>query len=342
MTPVSKVLALLIAVQATIAAAQVSSDWSTSPAVGLGPLLLRSQSAFNLLLLTPTSLPPTTLRRGELAIGMLEDWNNYFEVDPDGRFLIDAETLTSTVGVAYGVTDRLDVNASVPIGYRGGGTLDGFVEWFEARVGAINRDRRLYPRNQFLVRIHGEDGKTYQLSGAASGWAVYDTTVGARYQIARGSESAPAILVGFGVKVPTGRDDAFHSTHGADVEGGISLGKRLGRFHLYGSANLMHHATSELAGIRVRRTQWSVAPALEYRASPRTSYLLQGLVTSPSAEDFGDFARRTYEVAVGFKRVLSRDVLFEALVLENVLTFNNSADVGFHVGLVWRSPSKRE
>jgi hypothetical protein len=42
---------------------------------------------------------------------------------------------------------------------------------------------------------------------------------------------------------------------------------------------------------------------------------------------------------VGFKRALSRKFLLEASVLENLFVYDNSADVGFHAGLVWHPPS---
>jgi hypothetical protein len=201
-----------------MAAAQAGSDWSSTPAVGLGPLLLRSQSPLNLLQLTPTPLPPITVQRGQLDIGVLESWNNYFDVDPGGRYIIDAETLGLTIGAGYGITDTLDVSVSLPVTYRGGGILDGFVEWFENGLGVPNKDRRRYPRNQFLVLLHGEDGKTYQFTGTASGWGLEDGTATARYQISRGSETTPAILAGFGVKLPTGRENSFHSSGGTDLE----------------------------------------------------------------------------------------------------------------------------
>jgi hypothetical protein len=337
-----QIVTIVAVTQSAMAAAQAGSDWSSTPAVGLGPLLLRSQSPLNLLQLTPTPLPPITVQRGQLDIGVLESWNNYFDVDPGGRYIIDAGTLGLTIGAGYGITDTLDVSVSLPVTYRGGGILDGFVEWFENGLGVPNKDRRRYPRNQFLVLLHGEDGKTYQFTGTASGWGLEDGTATARYQISRGSETTPAILAGFGVKLPTGRENSFHSSGGTDLEAGVSVGQRLGRFHLYGTASLMQHAMSEFAGVRLRRAQWSLASAVEYRASLRTSYLLQGLVTSPSARDFGDFARPTYEVTFGFKRVLSRELMLEASVLENLFVFDNSPDVGFHVGLVWRSPARRD
>ncbi len=333
-------VALLAVTHSAMVAAQVGSDWSSSPAVGLGPLLLSSQSPPNVLRLTPTPMQPVTIERGQLAIGLLQSWDNYFDVDPNGRYVIDAERLSLTLGAAYGITDRLDVSVSLPVAYRGGGTLDGFVEWFEGLVGVPNQDRRHYPRNQFLVLIRGEDGSTYRLAGDASGWGLEDGNASVRYQIARGSDTTPAVLGGVAVKLPTGREDALHSTRGAAIEAGIAVGQKLGRFHLYGAANLMEHSGSEPLGIRMRRTQWSAMPAVECRASSRMSYLLQGLVTSALARDFGDFAKPTYEVTVGLKRVLRSDLLLEASLLENLFVFDNSPDVGFHVGLVWRSPAR--
>jgi hypothetical protein len=333
-------VAAAVVLHAAATTAQVASDWASTPAVGLGPLLLSSQAPVNLVLLTPTPMPPVTISRGRSAVALLESWNNYFDVDPRGRFFIGGERLGITLGVVYGITDRLDVSATLPLAYRGGGILDGFIEWFETRLGVPNEERRRYPRDRGRVLVHGEDGTTYQLGDGSAGWGLEDGTAALRYQVARGSETTPAVLIGLGVRIPTGREDALRSSGGLEVEGGVSVGQKLGRFHLYGGANLMQHGRSEFLGIRLRRTQWSLSGGLEYRASPRTSILLQGLMTSGPAEHFGDFSRNSHEITLGFKRVLSRDLLLEASVLENLFVFDNSPDVGFHVGLIWRSPER--
>jgi hypothetical protein len=69
-------VALLAVTHSAMVAAQVGSDWSSSPAVGLGPLLLSSQSPPNVLRLTPTPMQPVTVERGQLAIGLLQSWDN--------------------------------------------------------------------------------------------------------------------------------------------------------------------------------------------------------------------------------------------------------------------------
>ena len=143
--------ALLVA---GLAAAQDVSNWAASPAVGLGPLQLRAQSPLAILRLSPTPEAPVTLSDGQWQLGLLTSWNNYFDYDPQ-YYTIDAETLRFTVTAAYGLTPRLEVHAALPLSYRGGGILDRFIENFEGLLHVANQQRKLAPRNRYLVLIKG-------------------------------------------------------------------------------------------------------------------------------------------------------------------------------------------
>ncbi len=321
---------------ATAAAAQTSQEWSNSPAVGLGPLRLRAQSPLAILRLSPTPETPTTLVQGQWQLDLLTSWNNYFDYDAE-RYTIDAEMLRFTLGAAYGVTPRLELRTSIPLSYRGGGILDRLVENVEGLLHVPNHDRKRFPRDRYLVLIKGPGGRTFELSGRDAGWGLEDVTASARYQLARGTATTPAIAASLTLKFPTGRPSSLFSSGGYDVAAGLSAGQRIGRFNAYGSVVAMHYATTQLAGIRLTPNQLSYFAGLEYRRSPRMSWLLQTLVTSPGAENFGDFSKNTYEITLGFKRILNPRLLLEASVLENLLIFDNSPDVGFHVGFVWRS-----
>jgi hypothetical protein len=322
---------------AGIAGAQDPANWSESPAVGLGPLLLRAQSPLAILRLTPTPDTPVTLHEGQWEVALLTSWNNYFDVDPKGRYIIDAETLRLTGQIAYGLTSRLELGMSLPVSYRGGGILDRFVQDFEGLLGVANQQRKQAPLDRYLILIHGNDGRTFQRGGADSGWGIEDGTVTVRYQLASGSETSPAVVASAILKFPTGREASLYSSGGYDVAVGISVGQRVGRFHLYGSIVAMHYATTELVGVSLYPDQLSLFAGVEYRHSPRTSWLLQTLTTSPGAKHLGDFSKSTYEVTGGFKHLLSPNLLLEASLLENLFVFDNSPDVGFHIALVWRS-----
>lgn len=143
------ILGVLIA---AVAAAQSSDTWSRTAAVGLGPLLLRAQSPLAILRLSPTPEAPETLRPGQWEVGVLASWNNYFDYDP-GRYTIDAETVRLATTVGYGLSKRFDLRVFVPVAYRGGGVLDHFIEGFEGIVGVPNEDRKLAPRNRYLIEI---------------------------------------------------------------------------------------------------------------------------------------------------------------------------------------------
>ena len=332
--------AAVVVLCAVATCAQDPSNWSESPAVGLGPLLLRAQSPLAILRLSPTPETPVTLHQGQWQVGLLSSWNNYFDVDPK-RYTIDAETLRFTVGAAYGITSRLELQAAFPVSYRGGGILDRFIENFEDLLGVPNEKRKQAPRNRYLILIHGNDGRTFERSGSDSGWGIEDATVTTRYQLAVGTETSPAVTASVILKIPAGRAASLFSSSGYDVAGGLSVGQRIGRFNVYGSLVGIHYATTEIVGVELRPNEFSLFTGAEYRYSPRTSWLLQTLVTSPGAKHFGDFSKNSYEITLGFKHVLSADLLLEASVLENFFIFDNSPDVGFHVGIVWRSSAPR-
>ena len=332
------VIALLLAA-AVPAWAQEDTGWSRSPAVGLGPLFLHAQSPLTIFRLSLTPMTPETLARGHWQAGTMIDWANYFD-DGLPRYMIDAESLRFSVGAAYGITDRLQVHAIFPVSYRGGGILDRFIERFESLVGMVNKQRKDFPRNRFLILINSEDG-SYLRSGRDAGWGTEDSVIGGRYQVLRGTETTPALVAGLSVKLPTGRSSSLYSSSGVDVSLELGAGQRLGpRLHLYGSLAATRFQNLEMSGVELTRTQFAWLGAVEYVHSPRTSYVIQALVTSPGAKHFGGFSQSTYEVSLGFKRIVRPDLLFEAAVTENVFVFSNSEDVAFHFGFVWRSQGR--
>jgi hypothetical protein len=320
-----------------LAATASPQGWTTSDAVGLGPLLLRSQSPLSLLRYSPTPLAPVTTAKGEWYAGGLANWNNYYAYDPD-RYVIDVEMLGVTLGASYGISDRVDVSATVPISYRGGGALDPFIERFEKAIGVPNEKRLLRPRNAMEIRIAGNDGAVFERSGGDAGWGLEDANLAVRYQLSRGDRRRPAVLLGLGLNLPIGRQSSLRSSGGVDVATGIAVGQRLSRrFHLYGTASVTRHATTEVAGVELTRLQWQLFGGVELRTSEVSSWLLQGMTISKGADEFGAFSKATHEVTFGYKRMLRDNLLVEVSILENLFVFDNSPDVGFHVGLVWRS-----
>jgi hypothetical protein len=335
-------LALVCVVSAAGSArGQVDGPWATSGAVGLGPIVMRPQSPLTLFRVQPTPGTPEVLAPGQWQFGVFSSWNIYFAYEP-GRYTIDAETLRFTLAATCGLDRRWDVGLNLPVSYRGGGVMDGLIEAVEKALGVPNMDRRRFPRDRYLIRLHGPGGQVLERSGAASGWGLEDATLTLRYQIARGDEEEPALTAGLLLKLPAGRQDALRSSAGFDFGLALSYGQRLGkRTHLYVNTAVIRYNSAEIAGIALHRVQASISACFEYRHSPRTSWLVQGMTLTAGAMHDGNLAKATYEITAGFKHLLSRQLLLEASLLENLFVFDNSPDFGVHLGLVWRPGRSR-
>jgi hypothetical protein len=302
---------------------------------------MRAESPLTLFRLQPTPMVPEVLAGGRWQLGLMSGWDNYFDYKPE-HFIIDVETLRLTAGIGVGLGKGFDLAVAVPVSYRGGGFMDGFIEGFERLVGVPNKNRLRFGRNQYLIHIVGPDGQVFDRHGADSGWGLEDATATLRYQVRQGDDSRPAVVAALIVKAPDGRASSLRSTGGWDVGLGLGLGQRLGgRMHLYVTASAMRYNNTELAGIELYRVQSSLSVCLEYRRSPRTSWILQSMTLSAGAVDYHDFSKATHEITLGLKRLLSKHLLFEASLLENLFVFDNSPDFGVHLGLVWRPETTR-
>ncbi len=313
--------------------------WSTSPAVGLGPLAHSSGSPTSVFRLVYLPLSPTTLPEGRWEVHAHSDWANFY-CDGGERYLLDYESLRFLLGAAYGLTSRTQIAVGGTASHQGGGVLDGFIEGFERAIGHPNQDRLPEPRDRYLVRWRDQDGSVHEIARAESGWHVEAVALQLTQRILNGSETSPSLVATGVARIPVGGEAPGRPAGGVDIGASLGLGQRLGRFNLYAALGVVAFGSSSDEGTDLLDRQLSLSTALEYRATPRTSCVLQTLVSSAVARHLGELSKRVREVAVGIKHRAGRDVLIEASVGENVLLFGNSADIAFHAGLVWR-PSWR-
>ena len=83
----------------------------------------------------------------------------------------------------------------------------------------------------------------------------------------------------------------------------------------------------------MRKDPVSALTALEVPLSNRYSILAQYLFNTGSAEDFYEFSESTHEVTLGARGEVFRNTVFEFGLMENLLHYDNSADLGIHFGV---------
>ncbi len=302
----------------------------------MGPLTLRAHSPATILRLSPTPEAPSLAAPGTWRIVELVSWTNYFDYDPE-RYIVDAEAVRFATRIAYGASERLELGLELPFSYRSGGVLDSTIERFHRTFGLSNGERETQPRNQYRVWVKGTDGQPdFELRDGQAGWGAEDLIASARFCLVRECGSRHSLTATMLIKLPGVRPPTLYSTGGLDTGVSLSAAWGIGRSTLYGMAAVMRYGKSSDLPLALNKWQYSAFTGCEYSLSPLTSLVVQLLGTSPTADGFGDFGRWSLEAAFGFKRRLWQTWFFEFGVLENLLFFDNSPDVGLHLGLTWR------
>ena len=86
-----------------------------------------------------------------------------------GRFVVDGEHQTIEASTRVGLLRFLDVEATLPVHWRGPGFMDGAIDWFHELFGFKDNDRSLFPNEAFRV-----SGRTPELASWSDerGWGL--------------------------------------------------------------------------------------------------------------------------------------------------------------------------
>jgi len=88
--------------------------------------------------------------------------------------------------------------------------------------------------------------------------------------------------------------------------------------------------------IDLSRDQWTVLAALEYKPFKKTSFILQYLCNTGPARDLYEFSKTTHELTFGIQWGIGKSTLIQIGILENIFFYDNSPDIGLHLGIRYR------
>jgi hypothetical protein len=171
------------------------------------------------------------------------------------------QTDITAFALTYGVTDRLDIGAAIPvvrvqIQARTEATIDKLATGGSSATSGIHR----FP--------NGEDSETFEQSGSASG--VGDVVLRGKYRVASGGRGA--LAVGLDVRLPTGEQRDLLGTGSTQIKGFLIGSAHLGAFSPH--VNAGYTWSSRNGGIP---DEIDYATGFDWAFSPRLTFVVDAL-----------------------------------------------------------------
>jgi len=254
----------------------------------------------------------------------------------DGLFYADGEVSRSSLTVRRGI-GRVEVEATVPILDVGGGYMDNVIEGFHSTFGLYQNGRRSVPRDVYTLYLRSAGRRLFTTEGAGAG--LGDVVLAAKCEL----PSSPAFLADVGfrhlaiqglLKLPTGSQDDLYGTGSADVGLQLLSSRPVGRGRLDVTLSALALGAARKLDAS---SQLVVAASVAYERPlfRATSVLAQfDLAQSPlRTVQHSALTPTTYLISVGVGHAFTPRLSFVAGLTENLLNYDNSADVAVRFGL---------
>lgn len=268
-------------------------------------------------------------RRGELSI---EDVQNIRALSDDA-FLFDGSLGYFQLTGHYGLSDRWSMNVSIPVHYYGGGFLDGTIENFHETFGFDTFGREFISRNDFQA-VAILDGDVFYLLERPTQSGLGDPVIGVRYYHPLGGHSALTFELAH--KISMHSTASYLSTGSSDTGVQASWHAHGDRNSIYLSLALVRAGRAEPFPENTRRLVPSVNIAWENRLAENLNLVLQLNGARSMFEDGADpeLTANVFQASMGLRQ-RHGDFVWSYALTENLVNFNNTADLGFHIGFAW-------
>lgn len=244
-------------------------------------------------------------------------------------FLVDGEIHRTTLTAHRGLGSQLEVAIAVPVVNIGGGASDAFIEHFHAFFHLGNDQRVALERNHETVFLRTDDRTYFRQS--PSGMQLGDIALTAKYELPALEDPNLALSVQGALELPTG--DARALDGSGSLDGGMQLlaTRYYGRNHINASAGVLLLGHNGPLGTK---SQFVITDSIgiSHLITSRTSATAQVTISQSPFRNVGapELSRRSYQMTLGLQHAVG-GVTAYAGVIENLITYQNSADAG----LVW-------
>lgn len=298
-----------------VGTAEPGSPWKFSPK---GPLEWVCQHPFALTVLQFPAESAYILAPGESRLGYRIDLANNFFVHQSGNGLVqlDFESFRQTLSYRRGINDKLELAAFVPFQYNSSGFLDSIIESWHDFFGLPTGDRPNFPTNQYSYVVVTDN--EFRVLGESDQFGLGDVTLTGKYFIRPEDKRWPALSARLGAKLPTGDAESQLGSGGFDFGFDFLAQKTYGNWILYGQTGYILTGGNDFGLDGNDLWEWSLAG--EYQTSGRHSWIVQfHKTTNAYYTGVEDIDVDTVEFALGWKRYIGRNLLWEGGFSEDVI-----------------------
>jgi Protein of unknown function (DUF3187). len=245
-------------------------------------------------------------------------------------FLVDGEIHRTTFTAHRGLGANLEVGIAVPFATIGGGSSDAFIERFHGVFHLGDNQRVAMQRNHETVYIRTDD-RTY-FRQTSSGIQLGDVALSAKYELTSLEDPNLALSVEGALELPTGSAQTLDGS--GSFDGGVQLlvTRDYGNSRVNASAGVLLLGHNGPLGTK---SQFVITDSIgiSHLIAGRTSATAQVTISQSPFRTIGavELTRRSYQMTVGVQHAVGRNLTAYAGVVENLITYQNSADAG----LVW-------
>ncbi len=199
----------------------VVAQAATNEAYGSGPFRTMERNPIYHLFHTPSAEAGDLVGPGAVGVSIASTYSNIFEWirTPRTSATMDMERWVNQVDLRYGIGEDWEVGGKLATRTSWGGFLDGFVQWYHARIGLPNGDREVVEDGEFALELL-RDGKP--LISRESGTRIEDPVVVVGRRLAGGAGEPVAVAARVTARIPLGSTES--SSGNADF--GIQLDGR--------------------------------------------------------------------------------------------------------------------
>ncbi len=260
--------------------------------------------------------------------------------DPSGHaYYVDGETARLTLGLAWGVSRRIEFDATLPVVAHGGGVMDSAINQFHDFLNLPDGGRPDFANDQYVIGLADESGTVY-LGAAPSGVGLGDLALELRVALARPAGDRFALAATGSIELPTGDADRLDGNGSVDVAAGLEATWRAERstWH-FGGGYALPGSFDPAPGLAPRNRIAAYASSAILLRSRNSALIALHAVTGPfGREQGGSLGGTSIETSFGFRHLTAGGGSFEAALLENLTASHNVPDVGFY--LAWGFASK--